>query len=149
MKDIMVKMDASSHAILKKRKKKLGDRGIRVGDHAEHKNGGYDFWHPAARVCDSTPDELPSGHILAPVVPLSEEEEPPRGVQVQPFDWKAWDTVCHAKGICQVYENNEYIPESEIESMEIQNKDFRRIWDQSYLTEVYLQTCTVSQRRIE
>lgn len=30
MKEIMVKMDAGSHAILKKWKKKLGDRGIRV-----------------------------------------------------------------------------------------------------------------------
>jgi hypothetical protein len=74
------------------------------GDVLEHRHEEYDYWHPTTRVHSEQPDwGLPMGHILAPVVPCSEEEEPPRGLQVQPFDWASWDAGCHAKGICQGY----------------------------------------------
>jgi hypothetical protein len=67
------------------------------GDTLEHRHEGYDYWHPASRVHnESTPEELPVGHILAKVAP-----DEPRGLQVQPFDWAAWDDTCEAKGICQ------------------------------------------------
>ncbi len=82
----------------------------RHGDTLLHRHEGYDYWHPAARVhsIDNTPDEgLPIGHILANVVPYTEEEPEPRGLQVKPFDWIAWDEGCEAKGLCQGFHSIE------------------------------------------
>jgi len=94
----------------------------------------YEYWHPITRMHkESELNNLPADHVLAPVVQYSGQEETPRGLQVKPFDWKAWDAGCHAKGICQGYtsvaiKNNEYTPQSEIESLEIQNEAYRLIW---------------------
>jgi hypothetical protein len=71
------------------------------GERLEHCHEGYDYWHPASRVHnESTPEELPVGHILAKVAP-----DEPRGLQVQLFNWASWDKACEAKGICQGYES--------------------------------------------
>jgi len=73
------------------------------GDTTEHMHDEYDYWHPKTRMHKQEELNLPADHILAPVVQYSETQETPRGLQVQPFDWKAWDAGCHAKGICQGY----------------------------------------------
>lgn len=76
------------------------------GDVLEHHHENYDYWHPVTRVHKMEDGEvvsLPEGHILASVVPYTEEVQEPRGLQVKPFDWVAWDAGCHAKGICQGY----------------------------------------------
>jgi hypothetical protein len=76
------------------------------GDVLEHHHEGYDYWHPITRVHKMEDEEvvaLPDEHVLAPVIPYSEEQEIPRGLQVKPFDWVTWDAGCHAKGICQGY----------------------------------------------
>lgn len=72
----------------------------------EHRHAGYDYWHQATRMHKIEGGEevvLPDGHILAPVVPYVAESPEPRGLQVRPFDWAAWDADCEAKGICQGY----------------------------------------------
>lgn len=73
-----------------------------LGDITEHMHDEYEYWHPITRVHKQEKlNNLPADHVLAPVV--SEAQETPRGLQVQPFDWKTWDAGCHAKGICQGY----------------------------------------------
>jgi hypothetical protein len=87
------------------------------GDVLEHHHDNYDYWHPVTRVHKMEDGEtvpLPDGHILAPVMPDVEEKPAPRGLQVKPFDWVAWDAGCHAKGICQGYHSipvQVYVPQ--------------------------------------
>lgn len=86
------------------------------GDVLEHRHGQYEYWHPVTRMHnESNINELPLGHILTPVVPYTGNIEPPRGLQVRPFDWKSWDAGCHAKGICQGYQSilvQIYVPQN-------------------------------------
>lgn len=63
------------------------------GDITEHTHDEYEYWHPKIRIHkQDEPDNM-----------YSEAQETPRGLQAHPFDWKAWDAGCHAKGICQGY----------------------------------------------
>lgn len=85
------------------------------GEIVEHIHDGYEYWHPITRIHkESNLNNLPADHVVAPVILYSEELETPRGLQVKPFDWKAWDANCHAKGICQGYHSipvQVYVPQ--------------------------------------
>ena len=96
------------------------------GDILEHHHENYDYWHPVTRVHKMDDGEvvsLPEEHILAPIVPYSEEIPEPRGLQVKAFDWATWDAGCHAKGICQGY-HSVLIQNEDISDVEKLHRDF-------------------------